>query len=486
MNSAGSTKPSVQERISSYSGIRDRVLRAEVSVGALTRSALDSLDGRNRLNAFITACPDRALGKADAVDRSIGRGEAGRLAGMVVAVKDLIAVKGLPATCGSRMLERFIPPYDATAVERMEAEDAVIVGKTNMDEFGMGSSNENSAFGPVRNPRDESRVPGGSSGGSAAAVAGGIVMTALGTDTGGSVRQPAAFTGTVGIRPTYGRVSRYGLTAFASSLDQIGVIANTVEDCGRVLEVISGSDPKDATSAPVPVPAFTEFLERDVRGMTFGLPSEYMGEGLDMDIREAVERAVQSLKRGGAEVRQVSLPHTAYGIATYYLICTAEASSNLARYDGVRYGLRSGEPGGLESMFVNSRHEGFGDEVKRRIMLGTYVLSAGYYEAYYRKAQKVRTLIRRDFEDVFRSCDAVIGPTSPGCAFRLGEKIEDPLGMYLTDVYTVTAPLAGLPAISIPVGKSRNGLPIGFQITGRAFGEGLIMSAANWVMRENM
>jgi aspartyl-tRNA(Asn)/glutamyl-tRNA(Gln) amidotransferase subunit A len=485
MNTAGSANPSVQEGISSYSGIRERVFRAEVSVGALTRSALAALNDRNRLNAFISACPDRAIKKADEVDRRISRGKAGRLAGMVTAVKDLIAVKGLPATCGSRMLEHYVPPYDATVVERLEAEDAVIVGKTNMDEFGMGSSNENSAFGPVRNPKDESRVPGGSSGGSAAAVAAGIVMTALGTDTGGSVRQPAAFTGTVGIRPTYGRVSRFGLTAFASSLDQIGVIANTVEDCGLLLEVISGADPKDSTSAPVPVPVFTEFLKRDVRGMTFGLPSEYMGEGLDGEIRDAVERVVESLEKGGAAVRTVSLPHTGYGIATYYLICTAEASSNLARYDGVRYGLRSGESDGLESMLVQSRHQGFGDEVKRRIMLGTYVLSAGYYEAYYRKAQKVRTLIRRDFEEVFRTCDAVIGPTSPVCAFQLGEKSEDPLSMYLTDIYTVTAPLAGLPAISIPVGKNRNGLPIGFQFTGRAFDEGLIMSAANWVMREN-
>jgi aspartyl-tRNA(Asn)/glutamyl-tRNA(Gln) amidotransferase subunit A len=457
---------------------------AEVSVRALTEASLGAVKEKESLNAFITVCRDRALQKADEVDRRVSEGKAGRLAGMVLAVKDLIAMKGLPATCGSKMLERYVPPFDATVVERLEAEDAVIVGKTNMDEFGMGSSNENSAFGPVRNPWDETRIPGGSSGGSAVAVAAGMVMAALGTDTGGSVRQPAAHTGTVGLRPTYGRVSRYGLIAFASSLDQIGCITNSVEDCCRLLRVIAGPDPRDATSAAVPVPEYADFLSQDIRGMTFGLPSEYFRDGLDPEIRESVERVVDLLRGGGADVRTVSLPHNDYGIATYYLICTAEASSNLARYDGVRYGLRSGELGGLESMFVRTRHEGFGEEVKRRIMLGTYVLSAGYYEAYYRKAQKVRTLIRRDFENVFRTCDAVIGPTSPTTAFKLGEKVSDPLRMYLTDIYTVTAPLAGLPAVSIPIGTDRRGLPMGLQITGKAFGEGELLGAANWVMRE--
>ena len=484
MNSTGNTRFSAPTGVSVYGEIRGKVLSAEVSVSELTRHALAAAKERSRLNAFITMCPDRAERKAADVDRRIRDGKAGRLAGMVMAVKDLIAVRGLPVTCGSRFLESYVPSYDATAVERLEAEDAVIIGKTNMDEFGMGSSNENSAFGPVRNPKDESRVPGGSSGGSAAAVAANIVMAALGTDTGGSVRQPAALTGTVGLRPTYGRVSRYGLVAFASSLDQVGCIANSAEDCGRLLEVIAGRDPRDATSSSVPVPETAEFLKRDVRGMTFGLPMEYMEDGLDADIRDSVEDAVERLKRGGADVRNVSLPHTGYGIATYYLICTAEASSNLARYDGVRYGRRCGESGGLETMFIRTRHEGFGGEVKRRILLGTYVLSAGYYEAYYRKAQKVRTLIRRDFEHVFRNCDAVIGPTSPTTAFRIGEKADDPLSMYLSDIYTVTAPLAGLPAISIPVGKDRKGLPIGFQITGKAFEEGLILGAANWLMRE--
>jgi aspartyl-tRNA(Asn)/glutamyl-tRNA(Gln) amidotransferase subunit A len=484
MTSAGDNRPAVPGGRSVYGPIRTRVMNADVSVGSLTEAALEAVSEKERLNAFISVCRERALRKAADVDRRVKRGEAGRLAGLVLAVKDLIAMKGMPATCGSRMLKSYIPPFDATVVERLEAEDAVIVGKTNMDEFGMGSSNENSAYGPVLNPWDETRIPGGSSGGSAVAVASGMVMAALGTDTGGSVRQPAAHTGTIGLRPTYGRVSRYGLIAFASSLDQIGCITNSIEDSCALLGVIAGHDPRDATSAAVPVPEYGDFLKRDVRGMTFGLPSEYFGKGLDPEIREGVERVVDRLRAGGAGMRTVSLPHNDYGIATYYLICTAEASSNLARYDGVRYGLRSGESSGLESMFVRTRHEGFGDEVKRRVMLGTYVLSAGYYEAYYRKAQKVRTLIRRDFEEAFRTCDAVIGPTCPATAFKLGEKVLDPLSMYLTDIYTVTAPLAGLPAVSIPIGTDRRGLPMGLQITGRAFGEGDMLGAANWVMKE--
>jgi aspartyl-tRNA(Asn)/glutamyl-tRNA(Gln) amidotransferase subunit A len=467
-----------------YAGIRNEILSGNLRTVELTQKALDSIQKHSHLNAFLSVLREHALQKAANVDRKIEKGEARCLAGMVMAVKDLISMKGVRTTCGSWMLENYVPPFDATVIERLEAEDAVIVGKTNMDEFGMGSSNEKSAYGPVRNPHDPSRIPGGSSGGSAVAVAANMVMTALGTDTGGSVRQPASFTGTVGLRPTYGRISRYGLVAFASSLDTIGCFSNSVEDCARLLQVIAGHDPRDATSSDAQVPDYSSFLRRDVKNLTVGLPSEYFNKGLDPDIRSLVERTVAALERGGALVKSVSLPHTDYGIATYYLICTAEASSNLARYDGVRFGLRAGESGGLESMYLQTRHEGFGEEVKRRIMLGTYVLSAGYYEAYYRKAQKVRTLIRKDFENVFRTCDAVIGPTTPTTAFRLGEKTDDPLAMYLSDIYTVTAPLAGLPAISIPIGRDRKGLPVGFQITGKSFGEGELLGVANWVMKE--
>jgi aspartyl-tRNA(Asn)/glutamyl-tRNA(Gln) amidotransferase subunit A len=481
MNNHGPANPPAAP---AYECFRNDILCGKMRAAALTQKALDSIQKHSRLNAFLSVLSERALHKADLVDRKIKEGRCGRLAGMVTAVKDLIAVKGVRATCGSRMLENYVPPFDATVVERLEAEDAVIVGKTNMDEFGMGSSNENSAFGPVLNPHDPFRIPGGSSGGSAVAVSAGMVMTALGTDTGGSVRQPASLTGTVGLRPTYGRISRYGLIAFASSLDTIGCLTRSVEDCASLLQVLAGHDPRDATSSLAPVPDYFSFLQKDVKKLTVGLPSEYLNEGLDPEIRESVERAVSLLEGGGAAVKTVSLPHTDYGIAAYYLICTAEASSNLARYDGVKYGLRAGESGSLESMYLQTRHEGFGEEVKRRIMLGTYVLSAGYYDAYYRKAQKVRTLIRKDFEDVFQTCDAVIGPTCPTTAFKLGEKTDDPLAMYLSDVYTVTAPLAGLPAISIPNGRDRKGLPIGLQITGKPFGEGELLGMANWVMKE--
>lgn len=418
------------------------------------------------------------------VDSRYAKDRAGRLAGMTVAIKDNLAMKGIRTTCGSKILEHFISPYDATVIERLESEDAIIIGKTNMDEFGMGSSNENSAFGPVKNPYDHERTPGGSSGGSAVAVAGGMVLTALGTDTGGSVRQPAALTGVVGLRPTYGRISRYGLVAFASSLDQIGIFANTVADCAGVLQVIAGRDPKDSTSSDEPVPDYASFLERDVQGLKVGLPREYFNEGLDEEVRAGVENVIAVLRDSGAVIRSVFLPHTEYGIATYYLIATAEASSNLARYDGVRYGLRDDGFSDLKSMYTRTRSRGFGEEVKRRIMLGTYVLSAGYYEAYYRKAQKARTLIRQDYDRVFKTCDVLFAPTTPTTAFMLGEKLDDPLSMYLSDVYTVSGPLAGVPSISIPVGKDVRGLPIGVQITGRPFGEGELFSVANWIEKE--
>ena len=380
-------------------------------------------------------------------------------------------------TAGSKILGNYIPPYDCTAVARMEAAGAVVLGKTNCDEFAMGSSNENSAFRPVRNPRDLTRVPGGSSGGSAAAVAADMAVVALGSDTGGSIRQPASFCGVVGLMPTYGRVSRYGLIAFASSLDHIGPLAKTVKDAAIVLRTIAGRDPMDSTSADLPVPDYVAELEKPVRGLKLGVAKEYFGDGLDDEVRHAVESAIDKLKSLGCEIVPVSLPHTPYAIPTYYLIATAEASSNLARYDGVRYGYRAAGVKTLSEMYRRSRDEGFGAEVKRRIMLGTYALSAGYYDAYYLKAQKVRTLLTRDFEEAFRKVDAIVTPTSPTAAFRLGEKSNDPLAMYLADIYTVTADLAGIPGISVPCGETKEKLPIGLQILGKHFDEATIYAA---------
>jgi len=464
-----------------YSRLRQQILNGTPGCRSLVEESLKKISGESVLNAFLSVHKDRALERADIVDQKIKQGRAGRLAGMILAVKDNLVMRHGATTCGSKILSGFNSPYDATVIRRLESEDAIIVGKTNMDEFGMGSSSENSAFGPVRNPVNRDLIPGGSSGGSAAAVAAGLVMNALGTDTGGSVRQPAALTGVVGLRPTYGRVSRYGLVAFASSLDQVGCLSPCVADSAMLLQVIAGKDEKDMTSADEPVPDYQAALGMDVKGLRIGLPGEYFGEGLEEDVAEAIENAVDIFRDGGAEIRSVSLPHTDYGIATYYLICTAEASSNLARFDGVRYGLRMGADGGLDSMYEQTRSLGFGDEVKRRIMLGTYVLSAGYYDAYYRKAQKVRTMIRRDYENAFRECDFIVGPTSPTTAFRIGEKVNDPMSMYLSDVYTVTGPLAGIPAISLPAGKDGSGLPIGLQITGSAFGEEKLLGTACWL-----
>jgi len=377
------------------------------------------------------------------------------------------------------MLEHYIPPYDATAVERIEAAGGLIIGKTNCDEFAMGSSNENSAYHPVRNPRDLNRVPGGSSGGSAAAVASDMAVVTLGSDTGGSIRQPASFCGVVGLMPTYGRVSRYGLIAFASSLDHIGPLAKTVKDAAIVLRTIAGRDPMDSTSADVPVPDYVAELDKPVRGIKLGVAKEYFGEGLDDEVRQAVEAAIDKLKGLGCEIVPVSLPHTPYAIPTYYLIATAEASANLARFDGVRYGHRARGVKTLSEMYRRSRDEGFGAEVKRRIMLGTYALSAGYYDAYYLKAQKVRTLLTRDFDEAFRKVDAIVTPTSPTAAFRLGEKSNDPLAMYLADIYTVTADLAGIPGISVPCGETKEKLPIGLQILGKHFDEATILRVAH-------
>ena len=434
----------------------------------------------SEIGAFLTLTRERAIEQADRIDRMAAEGKPlPPLGGVPVAIKDVMCTRGVRTTAGSKILGNFIPPYDCTAVARLEAAGAVVLGKLNCDEFAMGSSNENSAFHPVRNPRDKARVPGGSSGGSAAAVAADMAVAALGSDTGGSIRQPAAFCGVVGVLPTYGRVSRYGLIAFASSLDHIGPLSKTVKDAALVLRTIAGRDPMDATSAEVPVPDYVAELEKPVRGLKVGVAKEYFGEGLEPEIRKAVEDGIQALAKLGCEVVPVSLPHSEYAIPTYYIVATAEASSNLARFDGVRYGYRAKGVRTLSDMYRRSRDEGFGAEAKRRIMLGTYALSAGYYDAYYLKAQKVRTLLTRDFDEAFKKVDAIVTPTTPTAAFKLGEKVDDPLAMYLADIYTVTADLAGIPGISIPCGRTRENLPIGLQILGRHFDESTILRLAH-------
>src|SRR5688500_17529671 len=441
----------------------------EFAVGAAERL-------NESLNAFLQIDREGALKRAEEIEKD---GEHGVLAGVPVAVKDNICVRGMQASCGSHILGDYHPPYNATVIERLVNAGTVIIGKTNCDEFAMGSSNENSAFGPVRNPWDTTRVPGGSSGGSAAAVAAGIVPVALGSDTGGSVRQPAALCGVLGLKPTYGRNSRYGLVAFASSLDQIGIFARNVEDVARVLGVIAGRDPRDATTADVPVPDYTASLTGDLKGARLGFPRALFGEGLDEAVGNAVKGVVDVYRDLGAEIVDVDLPHAKYAIAVYYIIATAEASSNLARGDGVRYGFSAEDAPELRQMYRRTREEGFGAEVKRRIMLGTYVLSAGYYDAYYLKAQKVRTLIENDFLTAFQSCDAIITPTSPSTAFAIGEKVDDPLAMYLNDIYTVTANLSGVPGISVPCGLSTERLPIGFQLLGPYWSESTLFKLAH-------
>jgi aspartyl-tRNA(Asn)/glutamyl-tRNA(Gln) amidotransferase subunit A len=434
------------------------------------------------IGAYLTLSKDRALAKAAQMDGLAVKGEKLLpLGGVPVAIKDVMVTRGVRTTAGSKILGNYIPPYDCTAVARMEAAGAVILGKLNCDEFAMGSSNENSAWRPVRNPRDLGRVPGGSSGGSAAAVAANMAVATLGSDTGGSIRQPASFCGVVGLMPTYGRVSRYGLIAFASSLDRIGPLTKTVADAALVLRTIAGRDPMDATSADVPVPDYVAELEKPVRGLRLGVPKEYFGEGLDDEVRRSIEAAIQKLARLGGEIIPISLPHTKYAIPTYYIVATAEASSNLARFDGVRYGFRANDAHSLSEMYRRSRDQGFGAEVKRRIMLGTYALSAGYYDAYYLKAQKVRTLLAQDFAVAFSRVDAIVTPTSPTAAFKLGEKVDDPLAMYLADIFTVTANLTGICGMSIPCGETKERLPIGLQILGKHFDEGTILRVANAV-----
>ena len=431
------------------------------------------------VNAYITLLEEQAKESAKRIDNLRSKGETlGALAGLPVAVKDNICTQGIPTTCASKILSNFIPPYDATVIERLKKADAVIIGKTNMDEFGMGSSNETSFFGLVKNPFDSERIPGGSSGGSAAAVAADMATLALGSDTGGSVRQPASLCGVVGMKPTYGRVSRFGLVAFASSLDQIGPISKDVKDCALLSSVICDHDPKDSTSLEDGDSNFTESLEGKVKYTKIGIAQEYFGKGLDEEVKEAVMKGVKLLEKLGLVVEDVSLPHTDEAIATYYVLATAEASSNLARYDGVKYGFRPEGSLELSQMYKKTRSQGFGAEVKRRIILGTYVLSAGYYEAYYAKAQKVRTIIREDFKRAFDKVDVIITPTSPTTAFEIGEKIDDPLTMYLSDIYTTSANLAGIPAVSVPCGKDSKGLPIGLQIMGKPLSEGLILKVA--------
>src|SRR6202795_431003 len=460
---------------------RSAVQERQTSAAMLAESFYAKIQSDDpKIGAFLTLCKDRALAKALEMDALAAKGEAlPPLGGVPVAIKDVMVTKGVRTTAGSKILGNFIPPYDCTAVARLEAAGAVVLGKVNCDEFAMGSSNENSAWKPVHNPRDLSRVPGGSSGGSAAAVAADMAVVALGSDTGGSIRQPASFCGVVGLMPTYGRVSRYGLIAFASSLDHIGPLAKTVKDAALVLRTLAGRDPMDSTSANVPVPDYVAALDEPVRGVKLGVAKEYFGDGLDDEVRHAVESAIDKLKILGCEVVPVSLPHTPYAIPTYYLIATAQASSNLARYDGVRYSYRASGVKSLSEMYRRTRDEGFGAEVKRRIMLGTYALSAGYYDAYYLKAQQVRTLLAPDFEDAFRQVDAIIPPTSPTAAFRLGEKSNDPLAMYLADIYTVTADLAGIPGISVPCGATREKLPIGLQILGKHFDEATVLRVAH-------
>lgn len=468
---------------------RDLLRAKKLSSRELVQAAITRAE--TNAGTYITLTGEHALREATALDDKRARGEdVGALGGVPIALKDLFMTEGVRTTAASRMLESFIAPYDATVVKKLRAAGAISIGKLNMDEFAMGSSNENSAFGPAHNPWDRARTPGGSSGGSAAAVANGDVFATLGTDTGGSVRTPASFCGVVGIKPTYGRVSRYGVIAFASSLDQVGPLARSVQDAALILQTIAGHDALDSTSYPSPANASAEQtlahidLEAGVQGMTFGVPKEYFITGMQPEVEQAVRAAVLHYEKLGAKIVQVSLPHTDYAIAAYYIIANAEASANLARYDGVRYGRSTGREGGLLNMYEQTRGGGFGAEAKRRIMLGTYVLSAGYYDAYYVKAQKVRTLLARDFAHAFEQCDALLAPVAPFTAFKLGEKSADPLQMYLTDVLTVSANLAGLPALSLPCGFDAQGLPIGLQVLGKHWGEATILRAARAYERD--
>lgn len=462
------------------SEVRDLLDRKEISVQELVRSVYGRIDAvEDTVNAFVTRTGDLAFQMAEELQKKIqqGKRKAQFLYGVPLAIKDNICTKGILTTCSSKILSNFIPPYESTVTARLIDEGYILIGKTNMDEFAMGSSTENSGFHVTRNPWDLERIPGGSSGGSAAAVAADECIAALGSDTGGSIRQPAAFCGVVGLKPTYGRVSRFGLVAFASSLDQIGTLTKNVRDTALLMNVISGHDPLDSTSAPLPVPDFASVLGRDIKGMRLGVPKEYFIEGIEKEVELSVKDAIKKLEDLGSIPVEISLPHTDYAIATYYILATSEASSNLARYDGVKYGYRE-EGKDLMDMYMNTRARGFGAEIKRRIMLGTYALSSGYYEAYYRKAQQVRTLIKQDFEKAFQEVDAVVTPTSPTSAFKIGEKSADPLQMYLSDIFTISVNLAGVPAISIPCGFTPENLPVGLQLIGKHFDEESLLKIA--------
>jgi aspartyl-tRNA(Asn)/glutamyl-tRNA(Gln) amidotransferase subunit A len=453
--------------------------RREISAVALLRTVLDRIDRvEKKVGAFISLAPEQALQQAEDADRLLQAGQGGALCGIPVSIKDVLCTKGVRTTCGSRMLESFVPPYDATVVTRLKEAGAVLVGKVAMDEFAMGSTSENCAFTVPRSPWNPDYICGGSSGGSAASVAAAECFASLGTDTGGSIRQPASHCGVVGLKPTYGRVSRFGLVAFASSLDQAGPLTRDVTDCALMMNVISGYDPQDSTAVDRPVPDYTAALRDGLQGMRVGIPQEYFTAGLDPEVEGAVRRGIDTLRDAGAEIVEVSLPHTEYCVAVYYIIAPAEASSNLARYDGVRYGLRDNSGQTLADMYRNTRSRGFGAEVKRRILIGTYALSSGYYDAYYRKASQVRTLIQEDFARAFRTCDVLVSPVAPTPAWRFGEKLDDPLSMYLSDIMTISANLAGIPAMSIPCGFSSTGLPIGLQLQGAHFQEEKLFAAA--------
>jgi len=453
----------------------------KISPVELTKAFLERIETVDKdLNTYITVLSDQALKTAESAENEIMKGNyLGPLHGVPIGLKDIFVMKDVAATCGSKMLENFISPYDATVTTRIKKSGAVILGKNNMDEFAMGSSNETSFFGPVRNPWNTGKVPGGSSGGSASATAAGLCTASLGTDTGGSIRQPAALCGVTGLKPTYGRVSRYGMIAFASSLDQAGPLTRSVEDAAIILNTISGRDKLDSTSVDVPVPDFTKNLNGDIKGMKIGIPKEYFVNGMDNDVERAVLKAIQDIKSLGAEIIEISLPHTKYAISTYYIIAPCEASSNLARYDGVRYGYRAPDADSLRDLFFRSRSEGFGEEVKRRIMLGTYALSSGYYDAYYLKSQKVRTLIREDFKKAWETVDVIVAPTTPETAFNINEKTDDPIKMYLSDVLTIPCNIAGIPGLSTPCGFSSDNLPIGLQILGKSFDEDSILRVAH-------
>ena len=464
----------------------DLLHRRELTSQELTRSVLERIHAiENRVGAFITILDEPAMAQAAAADALISEGKGGPLIGIPLGIKDLICTQGVRTTCASRMLENFIPPYDATVMQKLKAAGAVTVGKLNMDEFAMGASTENSAFKPTHNPWDLNRIPGGSSGGSAAAVAADMCLGSLGSDTGGSIRQPSSHCGVVGMKPTYGRVSRFGLVAFASSLDQIGPITKDTRDCALLMNVIAGHDPMDSTSVPESVPDYTSFLNGDLKGMVAGIPKEYhTSQGLDPEVSGCVRQAIQTLEALGVRCEEVSLPHTAYAVAAYYVIAPCEASSNLARYDGVKYGFRDSDSDSLIDMYRNTRSRGFGPEVQRRILLGTYSLSSGYYDAYYGKASRVRTLIMDDFKKAFQRCDLLVSPVAPTPAYPIGQHIGDPLTMYLSDIFTLSANLAGIPGMSVPCGFTKQGLPVGLQLMGPHFSEGNLLKAA-WCFEQS-